>query len=384
MYNRVFRDSDGTTGVGAGCRVPGSGFRVPGSVPGFKVLPVQGPRFGGSQQPANRTTDQPRANPEPRTWNRTSNLEPNLNRNPAPGTYTMQLVDLFASSLVGQADEVAIEYRARQGRPATLTLRRAPRPQQPSGPCCWPARAPAGDRLDVTSPTASSSSTSPRLRQLGVVLVPINVLYREREIAHIIGDAEPRDRRHDAWRAFARLPAPLVDVDELTARGAPAAGERRPRAIDGDAPAAIVYTSGTTGTLERRGADAQQLRRQRREPRRVLADHRGDRYLAVLPLFHVHGLGNGVCAWLASGCRMRLVERFDIRAALELFAGLPADAVLRRADDLRAAAGAAAGRRRARSARGCGCSSRARRRCRRRCSSSSASGSATPSSSATA
>ena len=43
-----------------------------------------------------------------------------------------------------------------------------------------------------------------------------------------------------------------------------------------------------------------------------------DRYLAVLPLFHVHGLGNGVC-WLATGCRMRLVERFEHGKAQALF-----------------------------------------------------------------
>ena len=28
--------------------------------------------------------------------------------------------------------------------------------------------------------------------KLGVIFVPINILYREREIAHITGDAEPR------------------------------------------------------------------------------------------------------------------------------------------------------------------------------------------------
>jgi malonyl-CoA/methylmalonyl-CoA synthetase len=44
-----------------------------------------------------------------------------------------------------------------------------------------------------------------------------------------------------------------------------------------------------------------------------------DRYLAVLPLFHVHGLANGVMTWLASGCRMRLVERFDAARAVEWF-----------------------------------------------------------------
>ena len=44
-----------------------------------------------------------------------------------------------------------------------------------------------------------------------------------------------------------------------------------------------------------------------------------DRYLAVLPLFHVHGLGNGVQTWLAVGCHMRLVERFEAATAAELF-----------------------------------------------------------------
>ena len=36
-----------------------------------------------------------------------------------------------------------------------------------------------------------------------------------------------------------------------------------------------------------------------------------DRYLATLPLFHVHGLANGVHCWLISGCHLRLTERFD-------------------------------------------------------------------------
>ena len=38
-----------------------------------------------------------------------------------------------------------------------------------------------------------------------------------------------------------------------------------------------------------------------------------------LPLFHVHGLGNGLHCWLASGCRMRLQERFESSMAAETF-----------------------------------------------------------------
>jgi malonyl-CoA/methylmalonyl-CoA synthetase len=36
-----------------------------------------------------------------------------------------------------------------------------------------------------------------------------------------------------------------------------------------------------------------------------------DRLLLPLPLFHVHGLGNGLHCWLAAGATMRLLERFD-------------------------------------------------------------------------
>ncbi len=41
----------------------------------------------------------------------------------------------------------------------------------------------------------------------------------------------------------------------------------------------------------------------------------GDRLLLALPLFHVHGLANGIHCWLRSGCRMRLLERFDHTSA---------------------------------------------------------------------
>jgi malonyl-CoA/methylmalonyl-CoA synthetase len=57
-----------------------------------------------------------------------------------------------------------------------------------------------------------------------------------------------------------------------------------------------------------------------------------DRFLLAPPLFHVHALGNGLHCWLFSGCRMRLLERFDHRTAVQefldfrptLFFGVPA------------------------------------------------------------
>ena len=44
-----------------------------------------------------------------------------------------------------------------------------------------------------------------------------------------------------------------------------------------------------------------------------------DRYLAALPLFHVHGLANGLHCWLVSGCHMTLVERFEHEKAVRWF-----------------------------------------------------------------
>jgi malonyl-CoA/methylmalonyl-CoA synthetase len=44
-----------------------------------------------------------------------------------------------------------------------------------------------------------------------------------------------------------------------------------------------------------------------------------DRFLLGLPLFHVHGLGNGVHCWLMSGCRMRLLKRFEYQKAEQTF-----------------------------------------------------------------
>ena len=158
--------------------------------------------------------------------------------------------------------------------------------------------------------------------KLGAIFVPVNVLYREREVSHIVGDAEPRAVVTTADLAQL-VPArtPVWDVEALVREAAGTADPSRVRtcAPRDDAPAAIVYTSGTTGrakgavlTRGNLAANARTLV----EAWRITAE---DRYLAVLPLFHVHGLGNGLGSWLASGCRMRLVERFEHEKAEDLF-----------------------------------------------------------------
>src|SRR5580698_697176 len=105
---------------------------------------------------------------------------------------------------------------------------------------------------------------------------------------------------------------PMWRVDELVT---PETAERVAVALDGDAPAALVYTSGTTGvskgailTHNNFSANAVNLNA-------CWSITCADRFLLALPLFHVHALGNGLHCWLASGCRMRLLERFEYQKA---------------------------------------------------------------------
>lgn len=151
--------------------------------------------------------------------------------------------------------------------------------------------------------------------KLGVIFVPINILYREREIAHITADAEPRD--------------------VITAENAGAfAGDRTSRPlvhIDGDDPAAIIYTSGTTGTSKGAVLTHNNFLANTVNLLAAWQITAADRLLLVLPLFHIHALGNGLQCWIASGCRVRLLERFDHRTAIDellefqptLFFGVP-------------------------------------------------------------
>jgi malonyl-CoA/methylmalonyl-CoA synthetase len=233
----------------------------------------------------------------------------------------MQLADLFDASFLVQRDVVGLEVETADRAIRSLTFGEIDARSRRLARLLDRRGFTAGDRLALYLPNRLEfiDFVLACLR-LGVILVPINVLYREREIGHIVEDAAPR-AVVAARETFVHLPrtVPQLDVDELIAWSAveSAAPFRRP--LHGGTPAALVYTSGTTGrskgavlTHDNFLANASSL----------LTCWRftaADRYLAVLPLFHVHGLANGLMLWLASGCRMRLAERFEAATAGELF-----------------------------------------------------------------
>jgi malonyl-CoA/methylmalonyl-CoA synthetase len=212
----------------------------------------------------------------------------------------MNLLQLFDLSLTGRRDEAGLEWAGREYAFGEIDAR--------GNRMANALRARGfrkGDRLCVyLANRIELIDLFLACVKLGVIFVPINILYREREIAHITGDAEPR------------LLISERDLPDVTGESA----ERPPaEPLDGDAPAAIIYTSGTTGaskgavlTHNNFTANAANL----------LASWQisaADRFLLALPLFHIHALGNGLHCWLISGCRLRLLERFDHTTALEQF-----------------------------------------------------------------
>jgi malonyl-CoA/methylmalonyl-CoA synthetase len=148
--------------------------------------------------------------------------------------------------------------------------------------------------------------------KLGLVVVPVNVLYRERELKHILHDASPKAVITSSDMA-AWIPSgiPVWDIDLLNTERSKESSERIVNISTESTPLSLIYTSGTTGASK--GAVLTQGN--------FLANGQAlvndwqftenDRYLATLPLFHVHGLGNGIHCWLMSGCHMRLTERFE-------------------------------------------------------------------------
>jgi malonyl-CoA/methylmalonyl-CoA synthetase len=231
------------------------------------------------------------------------------------------LLGLFEASLVRRAAEPGLDFGPPGGPVVSLTFGEIAARSECVAEALAARGLRAGDRLAVQLPNGLAFlDLFLACLRLRAIFVPVSVLYREREVGPIVADAEPLALVTTRGLAsLAPAAARVWDVENLAPWPPPSPRGIPVGPVPGDTPAAIVYTSGTTGrakgavlTHGNLAANARTLV----EAWRITAQ---DRYLAVLPLFHVHGLGNGVCSWLASGCRMRLVERFEHEKAQALF-----------------------------------------------------------------
>lgn len=224
----------------------------------------------------------------------------------------MNLTNLFDISLVGRKDKTALQFgdlnvtfgqiNARSNQTANLLLAKG---------------FVTGDRLCVyLENCVEIIDLFIACAKTGIIFVPINILYKEREMGHILQDADPKaliasgdvPGNFEAWQ----LADFIKEVSEQP---------DTPVAISttGDSPAALVYTSGTTGQSKGAILTHNNFLANGLNLNACWNITEDDRFLLALPLFHVHALANGVHCWLLSGCTMRLLPRFEHGKAADEF-----------------------------------------------------------------
>src|ERR1700733_9537063 len=178
--------------------------------------------------------------------------------------------------------------------------------------------------------------------RLGAVFVPINTANTPNEVEYFLRDCQPRVavvRPSD--RGMLEPAAARAAVHHLETLGPDGRGsllehvrhtdESRvaPQGMDGNSPAAIVYTSGTTGRSK--GAILSRANLASNAAALAEAWHFTDCdiLLHALPLFHIHGLFAAINTVLASGSSLLLLPKFDAGQVLKhlpqstVFMGVP-------------------------------------------------------------
>ncbi|MCW2951876.1 MAG: Long-chain-fatty-acid--CoA ligase [Conexibacter sp.] len=161
----------------------------------------------------------------------------------------------------------------------------------------------------------------------GGVVVPMNVLLKEREVAFYLGDSGAR--LLFGWHGFSEQARPgaeqagaeLIEVvpGAFEQRVMAAAPRREVLAVADDDTAVILYTSGTTGRPK--GAElrhANLLANVETTIATLIQVAPDDVLLGALPLFHSFGQTCALNTSVAGGSCLTLLPRFDPAKALEI------------------------------------------------------------------
>ncbi|MGB4971753.1 MAG: AMP-binding protein, partial [Cyclobacteriaceae bacterium] len=215
----------------------------------------------------------------------------------------MNIIDLFNLSFFGRKDKIAIEFGETQLTFDDLHVR-----SNQMAHVLTSKGLVAGDRLGLyLENSLEFVDLYLACLQLGVIIVPINILYKEREITHIMNDATPK-----AIVSFNKIEGVETwDANEIAKEARNHSKDTIRCKATGDTPAAIIYTSGTTGTSKGAVLSHNNFIANSINLNTCWKITEADRLLIGLPLFHVHGLANGMhCAFIA-GATTRLLPRFE-------------------------------------------------------------------------
>lgn len=220
----------------------------------------------------------------------------------------MNLLHAFAPSLEGRPDEPGLEFGDQ-----TFSFREIDERSNQIVYLLQSRGFNTGDRLAVYLENCPEFIfLFLAAAKLGVIFVPVNILYKEREVSHILNDASPK-----AVVAQGEVPGhgSVWLVSDLIREASQFPRKPFQSTTTGDSIAAIVYTSGTTGASKGAMLTHNNFIANGINLTSAWLITERDRFLLALPLFHVHALGNGVMIWLITGCRMRLLERFEHQKA---------------------------------------------------------------------
>jgi len=185
-----------------------------------------------------------------------------------------------------------------------------------------------GDRVGVMLPNVPHFPiVYYGILRAGGVVVPMNVLLKEREVAFYLGDSGAKllfawaDFGEEARPGAAAAGAVLIEVDPTGFADIVGAAPARPELHDvaDDDTAVILYTSGTTG--KPKGAElthANLYVNARTKLETLIQLSADDVILGALPLFHSFGQTAAMNAGLMAGACLTLLPRFDAGKALAI------------------------------------------------------------------
>ncbi|MFI1769369.1 long-chain fatty acid--CoA ligase [Streptomyces sp. NPDC020800] len=236
----------------------------------------------------------------------------------------MNLNDFLTRAAHAHGDRPAVELDDQQltyaelhalaGRTAALLAARGVRP---------------GDRVGLMLPNVLEfPALYYGILRVGAVVVPMNPLLRQREIAHYVRDCDMalllahRDAADEARRGAEGAATPIVPVtpgglSDLLA-GHP---DMEPTAARRDNDLAVIlYTSGTTGVPKGAMLTHAGLARNCEITARILRLTPDDVVMGCLPLFHAFGQACAMNAAVIAGARLTLLSRFHPSQALGVIA----------------------------------------------------------------
>jgi len=162
------------------------------------------------------------------------------------------------------------------------------------------------------------------LRRGGVVL-PVNPLFKGREIAYALADSNAKALfawegvAEEAAKGAAEAGIPLIVVSpaSFAAQAAEHAPEPMTERSDEDT-AVLLYTSGTTGRSKGAELSHANMRRNAEVSTQLFSLSEQDVIFGGLPLFHSFGQTCGMNAAILAGATLTMIPRFDAGTALQV------------------------------------------------------------------